>query len=69
LHILGVRLRPTIGTAAVSPLAAGQEFRITVTLQAGLHPGKISGTLEVDTDDPEQGRIELPCLGRVVERS
>jgi hypothetical protein len=69
LRILAVRLRPAIGTAAVSPLAAGQGFRITVTLQAGLHPGKISGTLEVDTDDPEQARIELPCLGRVVEKS
>jgi hypothetical protein len=69
LRILAARLRPAIGTAVVSPLAAGQEFRITITLQAGLHPGKISGTLEVDTDDPEQGRIELPCLGRVVERS
>ena len=69
LRIFAVRLRPAIGTAVVSPLAAGQEFRITVTLDAGLHPGKISGTLEVDTDDPEQARIELPCLGRVVERS
>lgn len=69
LRILAVRLRPAIGTAAVSPLATGQEFRITVTLQAGLHPGKISSTLEVDTDDPEQARIELPCLGRLVEKS
>ena len=69
LRILAVRLRPAIGTAVVSPLAAGREFRITVTLQAGLHPGKISATLEVDTDDPEQGRIELPCLGRALEKS
>jgi len=68
-HISAVRLRPAIGTAAVSPLADGRGFRITITLNAGLHPGKISGTLEVDTDDPEQPRIELPCLGRVVERS
>jgi len=69
LHISAVHLRPAIGTAIVSPLADGQEFRITVTLNAGLHPGKISATLEVDTDDPEQARIELPCLGRVVEQS
>jgi hypothetical protein len=69
LRIFAVRLKPAIGTAVVSPLAAGQEFRITVTLDAGLHPGKISGTLEVDTDDSEQARIELPCLGRVVEKS
>jgi hypothetical protein len=68
LRISAVRLRPAIGTAAVSPLAAGQ-FRITVTLRAGLPPGKISGTLEVDTDDSEQPRIELPCLGRLVEKS
>jgi hypothetical protein len=53
----------------VSPLATGQGFRITVTLDAGLRPGRISAALELDTDDPEQGRIELPCLGRVVEKS
>jgi len=69
LRISAVRLNPAIGTAVVSPLADGQEFRITVTLSAGLHAGKISCTLEVDTDDPEQPRIELPCLGRALEKS
>jgi len=69
LHISAVYLRPAIGTAVVSPVTDGKEFRITVTLNASLHPGKISATLEVHSDDPEQARIELPCLGRVVERS
>jgi hypothetical protein len=69
LHISAVRLRPAIGTAVVTPLADGRGFRVTVTLNEGLRPGKISGTLELDTDDPEQARIELPCFGRVVEKS
>jgi hypothetical protein len=69
LRISAVGLRPAIGTAVVSPLAHERGFRITITLGAGLHPGKISCVLEVDTDDPEQPRIELPCLGRVVEKS
>jgi hypothetical protein len=69
LRISAVRLRPAVGTAVVSPLADGRGFRITVTLGAGLHPGKISCALEVDTDDPEQPQIELPCLGRVLEKS
>ena len=69
LHISAVRLRPAIGTAVVSQLADGRGFRIAVTLNAGLHPGKIAATLEVDTDDPEQARIELPCLGRLLEKS
>jgi hypothetical protein len=69
LHISAARLKPAIGTAAVTPLADGRGFRVTVTLNEDLRPGKISGTLELDTDDPEQTRIELPCLGRMVERS
>jgi hypothetical protein len=68
-RISAAGLRPAIGTAVVSRLADGQGFRITVTLRAGLPPGNISGTLEVDTDDPEQPRIELPCLGRLLEKS
>jgi hypothetical protein len=69
LHISAVRLRPAVATAVVSRLADGEGLRITVTLHAGLHPGKISATLEVDTDDAEQARIELPCLGRLLEKS
>jgi hypothetical protein len=69
LRISAVRLRPAIGTAVASPLADERGFRITVTLKATLHPGKIVARLEVDTGDPEQPQIELPCLGRVVEKS
>lgn len=67
VHISAVHLTPDIGTAVAT--AVGEDYRVTVTLNAGLRPGKISGTLAIETDDAEQAHIEVPCVGRVAERS
>jgi hypothetical protein len=69
MRVTAARLLPPIGTAAVSVDQEGKDYRITVTLTAGLRPGKILGTLEVETDSPEQSHIEVPLSGRVAERS
>jgi hypothetical protein len=69
VHILATRLTPALGTAAVSVGRDGRGIRVTVTLSTGLRPGKFAGTLEVETDHPEQRRIVVPFSGQVVEKS
>lgn len=69
LHISAVHLTPDIGAVAVSAVREGAEYRVTVTLGEGLRPGKISAVLDIDTDNPEQPHMQVPCIGRVVEKS
>lgn len=69
VHIRAVHLTPAVGVAAVTTVRDGEDYRVTVTLSAGLHPGKISGTLDVDTDHPEQPHILVPFSARVAEKS
>ncbi|MFI5394142.1 MAG: DUF1573 domain-containing protein [Candidatus Binatia bacterium] len=69
VHIKAVHLTPAVGAAAVTTVRDGEDYRVTVTLSEGLHPGKISGTLDVDTDHPEQSHILVPFSARVTEKS
>jgi hypothetical protein len=69
VHIRAVHLTPAVGVAAVTTVRDGEEYRVTVTLSASLRPGKISGTLDVDTDHPEQSHILVPFSARVAEKS
>ncbi len=68
-RITAVRLTPEIGAAVVDTVGDGAEYRVTVTLNEDLRPGKISAVLEIDTDNAEQPRLQVPCIGRVVEKS
>lgn len=69
VRIIAAHLTPALGTAAVLAGREGREFRITVTLNAGLLPGKFAGTLDIETDHLEQPRIQVPFSGQVVEKS
>lgn len=69
VHIVAAHLTPALGTAAVRVGREGREFRVTVTLSAGLRPGRFAGTLEVETDHPEQRCLQIPFSGQVVEKS
>jgi len=69
VHIIATHLTPAIGTAAVQVDREGTDYRVTVTLSAGLRSGKFTGTLDVETDHPQQRRIKIPFFGRVVEKS
>ncbi len=69
LHISAVHLTPEIGAATVDTIRDGAEYRVTVTVDAGLRPGKLSAILAIDTDSPEQPHMQVPCIGRVVEKS
>jgi hypothetical protein len=69
LHIIAARLTPALGTAAVRVGREGKDYRVTVVLRAGLRSGKFTGTVEIETDHPEQQRIQVPFSGQVVEKS
>lgn len=69
VHIVAVRLTPAVGTAVITTNRDGRGYRVTVTLSAGLRRGKFSGTLEVETDHPEQSHLQIPFSGQVVEKS
>ncbi len=47
-------------TAAVQPIAAGKEYKITVVLKHGTPDGQLRGQLAIRTDDPEQATVNVP---------
>jgi len=46
--------------ATAEPVAAGKEYRVTVTLKHGTPDGQLRGNLTIKTDDPEQATLSVP---------
>jgi len=46
--------------AVAEPVAAGKEYRVTVTLRRGTPDGQLRGNLTIKTDDPEQATLNVP---------
>jgi uncharacterized protein DUF1573/flagellar associated PapD-like protein len=63
LKVLGVSSTNQSVTAAVEPVKAGREFRITVELRKNTPDGQLRGTLAIRTDDPTQPSLTVPFYG------
>jgi len=66
LSVVGVE--PPIADARLIPLQAGQRYRVDVTLRPSAGPGRVEGTVQLQTSSGEQPRIGVPFTARVVSR-
>lgn len=55
-------------TAEVTPLTAGAEYRLSVTVSGDGPPGRIAGEIQVVTDHPEESVLSIPLYGRIAEQ-
>jgi hypothetical protein len=65
IRITGISSNNDSVFAAVEPLKAGKEYKITVQLRPNSPDGLLRGMLAIKTDDPHQQDVELPFYGIV----
>jgi Protein of unknown function (DUF1573) len=65
VRVTRTSLSPAIGRAHVEAVKEGREYRITVTLNDSLLPGRVRGMLHIHTDDPDQSSLSVPFEVRV----
>jgi hypothetical protein len=68
VHVTTADVVPAIGHAQLRAVRDGQDYRLKVELSDLLPPGRLQGTVEIHTDDPEQSLIAVSVSGRVVEK-
>lgn len=65
VKLIGVSSTNLSVTAAVEPVKAGKEYKITLQLAPNTPDGKLMGTLAIKTDDPRQQTVQVPFYGIV----
>ena len=65
VNVTGVSSTNVSVTAAVEPVKAGKEYKITLQLAPNTPDGKLLGTLAIKTDDPQQQTVQVPFYGIV----
>ena len=63
--VTGVSSSSRSVSAAVEPVTAGKEYKITLQLDPDTPDGAIRGRLAIHTDDPNQQTVSLPFYGIV----
>jgi hypothetical protein len=65
VKVIGVSSTNLSVTAAVEPVKAGKEYKITLQLAPNTPDGKLMGTVAINTDDPQQQTVQVPFYGIV----
>jgi len=65
VKVIGVSSTNLSVTAAVEPVKAGKEYKITLQLAPNTPDGKLMGTVAIKTDDPQQQTVQVPFYGIV----
>jgi hypothetical protein len=60
VKVLGITSTDPAVTASAEPVSPGKEYKITVMLRRGAAEGQLRGDLAIQTDDPKQGKIDVP---------
>ena len=65
VNVVGISSSNQSVTAAVEPIKAGKEYKITLQLQPNSPDGTLHGMLAIKTDDPQQQTVQVPFFGIV----
>jgi len=65
VKVTGISSNNTSVIAAVEPVKAGREYKITVHLAPNTPDGVLRGMLAIKTDDPHQQDVQVPFYGIV----
>jgi uncharacterized protein affecting Mg2+/Co2+ transport len=65
VKVTGISSNNVSVIAAVEPVKAGKEYKITVHLAPNTPDGVLRGTLAIKTDDPHQQDVQVPFYGIV----
>jgi hypothetical protein len=63
VKVTGITSSSSNVSATVEPVAAGKEYKITLSLRADAPDGALRGQVAITTDDPEQQTLNLPFYG------
>jgi hypothetical protein len=65
INVLGVTSSNQSVTAAVEPIKAGKEYKVTLELRPNTPDGALRGAIAIRTDDPEETTVNVPFYGIV----
>jgi hypothetical protein len=65
VKVTGISSNNVSVLAAVEPVRAGKEYKITLQLSPNTPDGVLRGTLAIKTDDPHQQDVQIPFYGIV----
>jgi Protein of unknown function (DUF1573) len=65
INVLGVTSSNQSVTAAVEPIKAGKEYKVTLELRPNTPDGALRGAIAIRTDDPQETWVNVPFYGIV----
>jgi hypothetical protein len=65
LTITGVAVPRRLVTFRLKTLEEGREYRLTLQLRPGLPTGRVEGSVEIFTDNPDEARVVVPLYAVV----
>jgi hypothetical protein len=65
INVLGVISSNQSVTAAVEPIKAGKEYKVTLELRPNTPDGALRGAIAIRTDDPQETTVNVPFYGIV----
>jgi hypothetical protein len=65
INVLGVTSSNQSVTAAVEPIKAGKEYKVTLELRPNTPDGALRGAIAIRTDDPQETWVKVPFYGIV----
>lgn len=65
INVLGVTSSNQSVTAAIEPIKAGKEYKVTLELRPNTPDGALRGAIAIRTDDPQETTVNVPFYGIV----